>query len=345
VAVSIAVVAAAAGEIADSLTRICEADMTSKTHTLPKSVRAIAVAALVCASAFAAAQASAQQRFKSPEEAVNALVAAVRSDSSRQVTSVLGRDAWEIIESGDEVADATAMAAFLTAYDIRHQIVSEGSERSILVVGNNDWPLPIPIVQDNGSWRFDTAAGKEEVLYRRIGGNELNAIRVCLAYVAAQNEYADMNPQGSKVDNYAQRIVSSPGKKDGLYWPSGANESASPLGEAMAAATLQGYRFTGTPAPYHGYYYKILTAQGPTAPGGAVNYVVNGQMIGGFALVAYPAEYGNSGVMTFLVNHTGTIFQKDLGPRTSRIASRMTAYSPDHTWKKVSEPSTQGAAQ
>lgn len=316
--------------------------MTNETHARPHFVRAIFAAILMSVSIpLLAGQASAQQRFKSPGEAANALVAAVRSDSSRQIVSVLGRDARDIIESGDEIADATGMAAFLAAYDIRHQIVNESPERSVLVVGNNDWPLPIPIVQDNGSWRFDTAAGKEEILYRRIGENELSAIRVSLAYVGAQNEYADMNPQGSKADSYAQRIVSSPGKKDGLYWASAANEPASPLGEAMAAATAQGYRFTGTPAPYHGYYYKILTAQGPTAPGGAVNYVVDGQMIGGFALVAYPAEYGNSGVMTFLVNHAGTVFQKDLGSGTSRIASRMTAFNPDHTWQKVAEPPAQ----
>lgn len=249
--------------------------------------------------------------------------------------TVLGRDGRQIVESGDKVADETLRAAFLLAYDLRHQLVSEGEQKSILLVGNQDWPLPIPLVQRKGAWQFDTQAGKEEVLYRRVGRNELGAIQVCLAYVDAQNEYATLNPQKTGPASYAQRIISSPDKKDGLYWPAAANEPQSPFGEAMALATLQGYRAGLTPIPYHGYYYKILTGQGRTAPGGALDYVVKGNMIGGFALVAYPAEYGNSGVMTFLVNHTGAVFQKDLGAKTSRIASGMKTFNPDHTWKRV----------
>lgn len=278
----------------------------------------------------------AQQSFKSPDDAVTALVAATRSDNNRDIIRILGDSARDLIFSGDPTSDAQRRAAFLIAYDARHQIVRKGDAAAELIIGSNDWTLPIPLVLKDGNWQFNTPKGREEILYRRIGRNELAAIQVALAYVDAQNDYANMNPSGGKVDNYAQRFVSTPGKKDGLYWPAAANEPQSPLGEAAVRATIEGYRFGGDGRmPYHGYYYKILTAQGPSAPGGAANYVVNGNMIGGFALVAYPAEYGNSGVMTFLVNHTGAIFQKDLGPRTGRIASRMTNFNPDHTWKKV----------
>jgi hypothetical protein len=190
-------------------------------------------------------------------------------------------------------------------------------------------------VQKSGAWQFDAVSGRREVLLRRIGRNELAAIQTALAYVDAQNDYASMNPEGSKVDTYAQRIVSSPGKKDGLYWPAAANEPQSPLGEAFATATIQGYRPGGDQIPYHGYYYKVLTEQGPNAPGGAMSYVVKGNMIGGFGLLAYPAEYGNSGVMSFMVNHAGVVLQRDLGPNTERIALRMTAFDPDPSWRQV----------
>lgn len=280
--------------------------------------------------------AQAQQTFKTPEEAVDALVGAIRSDNVRDMVKVLGWAGRDILISGDDVADQKQRAVFLSAYDIKHQLVKAGEGSSTLVIGANDWPLPIPIVQTKDGWQFDTARGKEEILYRRIGRNELSAIQTMLAYVDAQNEYASMNPMKARVDNYARRIVSSPGKKDGLYWPAQANEPQSPFGAAMAAATLQGYRPTGDrPIPYHGYYFRILTEQGANAPGGAMNYVVNGNLIGGFALVAWPAQYGNSGVMTFIVNHAGIVFQKDLGDRTERIASRMTEFNPDHTWRKV----------
>lgn len=293
-----------------------------------------AIASCVIAIA-SASELRAQQRYKSPEDAVAGLIAAVRSETPRNIVTVLGRDSREVVQSGDDVADAKLRAAFLLAYDVRHQLTNPSGKRAILTVGNQDWPFPIPIVERNGSWQFDSVSGREEVLYRRIGRNELSAIQVALAYVDAQNEYASINPEKTRIESYARRIISNTGKKDGLYWPASANEQKSPLGEAMALATAEGYRFGERPAPYHGYYYKVLTAQGPNAPGGAVNYVVNDQMIGGFALVAYPAEYGNSGVMTFLVNQSGTIFQKDLGPKTAAVASRMTLFNPDRTWKRI----------
>jgi Protein of unknown function (DUF2950) len=205
----------------------------------------------------------------------------------------------------------------------------------VLIMGREDWPFPIPLVRKDGTWRFDTAAGREEILYRRIGRNELDAIETCLAYVDAQQEYAERGVAGNGV--YAQRIVSRPGKKDGLYWPAQSGTDESPLGELAASAAAEGYRAGQQRAPYHGYYYKVLTRQGPNAPGGALDYVVRGNMIGGFALVAYPAEYRNSGVMTFLVSHQGNVYEKDLGPDTARIAAGMTAFNPDNSWRRVAD--------
>jgi hypothetical protein len=205
----------------------------------------------------------------------------------------------------------------------------------VLVIGREDWPFPIPLVRKDGTWRFDTAAGRAEILYRRIGRNELNAIETALAYVDAQQEYAEQGVAGNGV--YAQRVVSRPGTKDGLYWPAQSGADESPLGELAASAAAEGYRAGQQRAPYHGYYYKVLTRQGPNAPGGAMDYVVRGRMIGGFALVAYPAEYRNSGVMTFLVNHQGNVYEKDLGPNTARVAAGMTAFNPDNSWRRVTD--------
>jgi hypothetical protein len=278
--------------------------------------------------------AQAQQRFKTPEEAVEALVKAARSGDSKSVVSILGPGSQELVSSGDPVEDANVRQEYLAAYDAGHRIVAESGKPSVLVIGPNDWPFPIPMVQRDGQWIFDVPAGREEVLARRIGRNELSTIKAMLAYWDAQQEYADMNKSKSGQAVYAHRIVSSPGTKDGLYWPTSGNEKPSPLGEAVADATQRGYR-PGAGEPYHGYRFKILLSQGPTAPGGAVDYIVKGDMIGGFAAVAYPAEYGNSGIMTFIINHEGDIYEKDLGERTARIAARMTTFNPDHTWRKV----------
>jgi Protein of unknown function (DUF2950) len=278
--------------------------------------------------------AQAQERFKTPEAAADALVSAARSGDRKTVLTILGPGSQELVSSGDPVADDNVKQEFLAAYDAQHRVVTESGKPATLVIGKNDWPFPIPIVQRDGQWSFDTPAGREEILARRIGRNELAAIQASLAYFDAQNEYADRNKNKNGMAVYAQRIVSSPGKKDGLYWPTEGNEQPSPLGEAVADATQRGYR-VGAGEPFNGYLFKILTRQGPTAPGGAVDYVVNGDMIGGFGLVAYPAEYGNSGIMTFIVNNDGDVFEKDLGEGTSRIAPRMTSFNPDHTWKKV----------
>jgi Protein of unknown function (DUF2950) len=279
--------------------------------------------------------ASAQQSFKSPEEAVAALASATKDNWPKGVVTVLGADGADIVSSGDKIADETMREKFLAAYDAKHQVTMEGDTKAVVIIGPEGFPFPIPLTRKGAAWQFDTAAGRLEILYRRIGRNELDTIQACLAYVDAQNEYADKNRVSGAGATYAQRIVSRPNKKDGLYWPTEPGEDASPLGELVAQATTEGYAIGEDRTPFHGYYFKILTRQGPMAAGGEVDYVVRGKMIGGFALVAYPAEYGNSGVMTFVVNYAGTVFQKDLGERTEKIAERMTSFNPDQTWKKV----------
>jgi hypothetical protein len=302
-----------------------------------KVLVSLTIAILLCA---AASVASAQEAFKTPDEAASALVSAAKAGDMKALATVLGPDGDAIVSSGDKVADATTRQKFVTAYDAKHQITMEGGNKAIMVIGDQDYPLPIPIVRKDGMWRFDTAAGREEILARRIGRNELDTIQACLAYVDAQNDYAAKDRTGAGKGVYAQRIVSSPGKKDGLYWPTSQGEEVSPLGELMAEATAQGYRAGAGRTPYHGYYFKILTKQGKAAAGGRLNYVVRGKMIGGFALVAYPAQYKNSGVMTFIVNYAGAVFQKDLGPNTAKLAEKITSYNPDRSWQKVSDIQT-----
>jgi len=297
--------------------------------------RTLVSATIVAMLCSVASIAGAQQAFKTPDEAASALASAAKTGDQKAIVTVLGPDGNDIVSSGDDVADAATRQKYLAAYDAKHQISMEGDNKAIIVIGQEDFPLPIPLVRKEGMWRFDTAAGRQEILARRIGKNELNTIQVCLGYVDAQNEYADKDPMGAGKGVYAQRIVSSPGKKDGLYWPDVGGQVQSPLGEFAAEATDQGYRVGAGRMPYHGYYYKILTKQGTAAPGGALEYVVNGKMIGGFALVAYPAEYRNSGVMTFIVSHNGDVYQKDLGSNTPTIAEKMTSYNPDKTWEKA----------
>ncbi len=278
--------------------------------------------------------AQAQQSFGNPDEAASALAGAVKSGNKQDILKVLGADGEDIISSGDDVADAAARNKFASAYDAKHSVKIDGKKAS-LIIGSDDFPFPIPLVHTKAGWEFDTDEGRQEILYRRIGRNELDTIETVLAFVDAENDYADKD-RGDGAGVYAQRIVSSPGKKDGLYWPSDNNDS--PLGQLAADASAEGYKAGNEPQPYHGYYYRILTKQGASAPGGALNYVVDGKMIGGFALVAYPADYGNSGVMTFMVNHAGTVYQKDLGEDTEARAKSITAFDPDKTWTKVEPP-------
>lgn len=290
------------------------------------------VGAIVAAALLASAS-QAQQAFSSAEDAAAQLAAAVKTGTRSAIMKVLGNDAENIVESGDDVADAATRQRFLSAYDAKHSIKVEGNKQATLILGADDFPFPIPLVNNKGGWEFDAAAGRIEILYRRIGRNELDAIQTSLAFVDAQNEYAEKDRTGDGAGVYAQRIVSTPGKKDGLFWRD--DRDPSPLGELAAQASAEGYKVGEQAAPYHGYYFRILKGQGSDAPGGAFYYVVKGKMIGGFALIAYPAEYGNSGVMTFMVNHAGTVYQKDLGRRTESIARRINLFDPDQTWKKV----------
>ncbi len=279
-----------------------------------------------------------QRGFKSPEEAVKALVDAAKSHDMKELLEISGPGGKEVLSSGDEVADKVGRERFVKAYEEMNKLVSESDKKVILHVGNEDWPLPIPLIRKGENWFFDTKAGKEEILNRRIGRNELNTIQTCLAYMDAQRDYALKDRDRDKVLEYAQKFVSDPGTKDGLYWEAKQGEEQSPLGPLFAKAVKAGYtpaKSREKPKPYQGYFYKILKAQGKNAPGGAYDYVVNGKMVGGFALVAYPAEYGNSGVMTFIVNHGGVVYQKDLGKETEKIASAMTKFDPDKTWKRA----------
>jgi Protein of unknown function (DUF2950) len=277
-----------------------------------------------------------QQSFPSPEEGVRALMDAAKNNDTTSLLQVLGPEAQAFINTGDAVSDRASRARFVQAYDEAHTLVQAGDTQVILQIGKDAWPFPIPLVKDNTSWRFDSKQGKEEILNRNIGRNELDVIQVCLAYVDAQREYYMRNPRGVALPQYASKFMSTQGKRDGLYWATTTDEPPSPLGPLLAQARREGYNPTaGKSIPYHGYYYKMLTGQGPSAPDGAYDYVVRGQMIGGFAMVAYPAQYGESGIMTFIVNHDGVVYQKDLGPHTAATAQSMTKFNPDETWKKL----------
>ena len=296
------------------------------------------VAATLYSPKFAPAAQESQKTFASPDAAVQALIQAARQSDKQGLLEILGPEAEDIIDSGDEVADRQQREKFLTTYDERHTLVSKSDGSIILQVGSQEWPFPIPIVKDGEAWRFDTPSGIDEILNRRIGANELSAMQACLAIVDAQREYAMQDRDGDGLQAYAEKFVSDPGKKDGLYWETQQGEVPSPLGALFLKASQEGYNdtpATGNPRPYYGYYYRLLQSQGEHAPGGAFDYVVQGKMLGGFAVVAYPAEYGNSGVMTFMVNHDGVVYQKDLGPDTEQIAGTMSAFDPDASWEKV----------
>ena len=276
--------------------------------------------------------------FASPQEGASALVGALRPLDTEKLRAILGPESDEIISSGDEVADRNAAAAFVASYERRHNIVVQ-DDTATLVVGEDDWPLPIPLVRDGESWRFDTEEGKEEILARRVGRNELSAIEACRAIVDAQREYSDLMGGTGHEPVYAQKFASDPGQRNGLYWKTKEGEPESPLGPEIVAAVAEGYGGQRAPdkgpRPFHGYCYRILTAQGPSAPGGARSYLVNGRMSGGFGVVAWPVEYGNSGIMTFMVSNRGVVYQKDLGDKTEQLAARMTALDPDASWEIV----------
>jgi Protein of unknown function (DUF2950) len=281
-----------------------------------------------------AAKPTVQATFASPEQAMDDLVAALRSGDTKAIEKVLGPGSEKLLNSGDPVEAKNARERFLAAVADGSKTEKRDNGDVFFEVGKDEWPFPIPVVMKNGSWHFDSHAGAEEIINRRIGANELNTINVCLAYVDAQREYATEDRNRDGFLEYAQQFLSDPGQENGLYWPQAVGEKESPMGPLMAEAQTKGYSFhEGERAPYFGYYYRILKAQGPHATGGAVDYVVRGHMMGGFALVAFPAQYGSSGVMTFIVNYEGIVYQKDLGPKTAEIAEKMTRFDPGPGWK------------
>jgi hypothetical protein len=274
--------------------------------------------------------------FASPEEAEQALVGALRTGDTQRLLSIFGSEGEEIIFSGDEVSDRQRYQKLLSAYEEKHSLQVDNEDSRTMVVGKDEWPFPIPIVREEGTWAFDAEAGKEEILNRRIGQNELSAIQVCKAIGDAQQEYALRDPDSDGIHAYAQQFPSDPGKHNGLFWPTAEGEEPSPLGELIVAAVAEGYkRKEGGPTPYHGYCYRILREQGPNAPGGALAYVANGKMILGYALVAYPAEYGNSGIMTFIMGADGVVYQRDLGEDTEKLGLAMKVFNPGEGWKKA----------
>ncbi|MBV8114888.1 MAG: DUF2950 domain-containing protein [Silvibacterium sp.] len=270
--------------------------------------------------------------FATPDDAANAFIAAGRAGDRNALLAIFGPDSKDLLESGDPVQDKNGVSAFLKRYDVMHRWrkIADGSE--VLVVGADNFPFPIPLKKNSdGRWFFDTAAGKEEILNRRVGRNELAVIDLCDAVVGAQAEYYSQKHDGVK--QYAQKFLSDPGQQNGLYWPDTPGQPKSPVGPLAAQATADGYK--SDPAhhqPFHGYYFAMLTKQGPDAPGGAKDYIVNGKMTGGFAVVAYPAKYGDSGVMTFIVDKDGVVLQKDLGKTTDQVASAITEFNPDKSW-------------
>lgn len=287
-------------------------------------------------TAFAKAGAGVKQRtFVSPDEAVKALTAAVREHNDKELMAILGPGSGDLVSSGDEVDDRTRKERFLKSYEEKNSIESKGDSTALLHIGSQDRVFPLPLVRKAGRWFFDTKAGKEELLCRRVGRNELNVIEVLRAYTDAQREYASKDRDNDGVLEFAQRLISTEGRKDGLYWDVKEGEEESPLGPLIAKAAGEGYKDRIKMEPFHGYYFRILTAQGPSAKGGAFDYTAKGNMVLGFGLIAYPAKYGSSGIMTFMVNQEGVIYQKDRGKKTVRAAAMK--YDPDKTWKRVEE--------
>jgi hypothetical protein len=276
------------------------------------------------------------QEFESPEAAVQAMVDAAKSDGNGALLKLFGKDGEPLVDSGDAVADKNARERFLERYSAANSLDKSVPDSIILEVGDDKWPFPVPIVSESGKWHFDTPTGVDELVNRRVGANELSTIQSCLAYADAQREYYMRNPENAALLHYAGRLISNEGKKDGLYWHAGENEEQSPIGEGFAKARAEGYAKDGsmTGEPFHGYIYRLLTKQGPNAPGGAYDYVVNDQLLGGFAAIAFPADYGNSGVMTFMVSHDGVVYSKDLGPDTAKLAMAVDTFDPGPDWKK-----------
>jgi len=317
--------------------------LTQMIRCIPRLVATVAVitgAGVWTLRADSIIPAESPRTFSSPSEAVKALVAATNAGDHAAVDAIFGPDVKELL-SGDPKQDAVEFTAFAKLIGQFSQLVQKADDRFILNLGNQNWPFPIPLVKKAGAWSFDTKAGKEEIVNRRIGEDELNAIGVCRTYLVAQREYASEDRVGDGVLRFAQRLRSTSGHKDGLFWPATPNEEPSPFGPLIAEVHAEGYggkTAEGEPQPFKGYRFKILTAQGASAPGGAYNYIVNGNLIAGFALVAYPAHWGESGIMTFIVNQWGKVYECNLGADSAEIAAAMAEFDPDQDWKVVGSP-------
>jgi len=281
--------------------------------------------------------------YASPEEAVAALVAAMKQDDTAALAKVLGPGSEELVSSGDAVADKTERTNFVAAYTAKNSLVPEDAGMT-LVIGANDWPMPVPLVQRDGRWVWDGAAGADELIYRRVGANELGAIDVSRGYVQAQFDYAAEGRDGDPAGIYALKLLSDEGLHNGLYWPTAEGEAPSPAGPFVAAAAGEGYRRSADRQPYHGYYYRMLYAQGANANGGEREYFKDGLLTEGFALIAWPADYGSSGVQTFIVNHDGVVFQKDLGEDTAEAVETIKLFDPDATWTAIVPPAAEASA-
>jgi len=300
---------------------------------LPKLV-ATAVLLTGCFATLSRAQQQGQKTFSSPQDASSALVTAAQSNDEKVMIDILGSDGKQIVSSGDDTEDARARSNFVQKYQQMHRLVKEPDGTTTLYIGPENWPTPIPLVNKGNSWYFDTEAGKKEIVYRRVGENEISTIRVCQELVAAEKEY-----YSSQHNEYAQKVFSDEGKHNGLYWKASAGQPRSPIGPLVASAVAEGYTNNqdGAPTPYRGYYYHALIGQGGSAPGGAKSYIANGKMTEGVAFVAYPAEYRSSGVMTFIVSKDGVVYQKDLGKQTDLLAKAMKEYNPDSSWQKAED--------
>jgi DUF2950 family protein len=303
-------------------------------HAIARRSGILCLGLTVAATAFAATPAK-QKKFDTPEHASEALIAAAGNFDLDALKEILGPDGVDLVVTGDPVLDKNQAVAFAEKAREAHHVVRDPKHPDVvtLSIGEDDWPVPIPIVRDGSQWRLDTKAGRQEILFRRIGNNELDAIEVCHGYVEAQEEYASEKRDGSSVNQYAQRVISTPGRHDGLAWQDPDGSWQGPVGEEIARAIAEGY--TEGIEPYHGYHFRILKAQGPHARLGSMNFVVNGVMIGGFALVAAPAEYRVTGIKTFIVSIDGVVYEKDLGPETRQAFREMSRFDPDSSWHPV----------
>lgn len=320
--------------------------MKKQYMTLTPWIRAFAVLVLALVlNACSDKKEGQQAAYATPEEAVSAFVAALQKDDSSALKDILGPGTDDLLSSGDPIADKEARADFVAMYQEKHVITADGENKMLLVVGNDAWPMPIPLMKKDGKWSFDGAAGAEELINRRIGGNELGAIAVSRGFVDAQMEYASEGRDGDAAGIYALKLISDEGLHNGLYWPTIEGETPSPVGEFIANSAAEGYLFGKEPKPYHGYFYRLLYSQGENAAGGAREYFKDGILTEGFALIAWPAEYGVSGIKTFMVNQDGTVFEKDLGDTTPSEVDTIKSFNPDNTWTAVAEPADEAAEE